>query len=71
MKLLELPIATTKQQRLKLWEFLEKTGYGPNDVLSLNYDTGIFLTRGGGKYQLKDHKIKHIAGPNSDPNERM
>lgn len=64
-------IATTPKQRKLVWEFFEKTGYGLPDLLSVSYETNTFLTRGGGKYQLIDHEIIHLAGPDWDPSERM
>jgi hypothetical protein len=71
MTLAETPITVTSEQRRLLMEFLRLTGYGPSDILSLSYETNIFLTRNGGKYKLINHKIKHLSGPNWDPDERM
>ena len=51
--------------------FLKLTGYGPSDILSLSYSTGIFLTRNGGKYRLEDNRIIHMAGPDPDPSQRL
>lgn len=51
--------------------FLRATGYGWSDVLSLNYTTGIFLTRNGGKYQVVDDQVNYLAGPAIDPEDRM
>lgn len=66
----DTPITTNSRQRLALRSFLEQTGYGPSDILSLNYETNIFLTRGGGKYQLKKDRVIRLAGPSADPTER-
>ena len=71
MTLAERPITVTSAQRKALLEFLQLTGYGPSDILSLSYQTNTFMTRNGGKYQLSNHKIKHLAGPNWNPDERM
>lgn len=71
MTLAERPISTTSEQRQLLFQFLRLTGYGPDDILSLSYQTNIFLTRNGGKYQLSKGRIKQLAGPNWDPSERM
>lgn len=51
--------------------FLRATGYGWSDVLSLNYTTGIFLTRNGGKYQVLNDRVEHLAGPAVDTEDRM
>lgn len=67
----DLPITTNSEQRHALVQFLRLTGYGPDDLLSLNYETNIFMTRGGGKYQLKKNKLIHLAGPSPDADERM
>lgn len=67
----ELPISVTREQAALRHEFFDLTGYGPSDLLSLNYETQTFLTRGGGKYQLEDHQIIHLDGPDWNPNERM
>jgi hypothetical protein len=67
----DTPITTNSRQRRALMAFLEQTGYGPSDILSLNYETNIFLTRGGGKYQLKNGRVVHLSGPSKDPEERM
>jgi len=60
-----------ESQRLLRHRFFEATGYGSSDVLSLNYDTGIFLTFNGGKYQLVDGEVKHLQGPPVDMEDRM
>jgi hypothetical protein len=52
-------------------QFFNESGYGPEDVLALNYETGIFLTRNGGKYQLKDGKFIRLEGPALEVEERM
>jgi len=58
-------------QRRLLQEFLERTGYGPADILSLSFETHTFLTRNGGKYELNNHHIKHLACPDPSPNSRL
>lgn len=70
MTLVERPITTPEQQQL-LYKFLNLTGYGPDDILSLSYETNIFLTRNGGKYKVSKRGIVHLDGPNWDPTERM
>lgn len=65
------PIKTTAEQRRMVNTFLSLSGYGAVDLLSYNYDTGIFLTRGGGKYQLQNDKIHDLDGPPSNVEERM
>lgn len=67
----DTPITTNSRQRRSLRAFLEKSGYGPSDILSLNYETNIFLTRGGGKYKLQNHRVIRLAGPSADPEERI
>jgi hypothetical protein len=53
-------------------DFLRETGYGPSDLLSLNYETRIFLMRNGGKYIFQaDGTVTHLAGPSEDPSERL
>lgn len=72
MTLAERPITTTSQQRKMLLDFLEQSGYGPSDILSLNYTTREFYTRNGGKYFMdEDGKVNHLSGPSEDPSERM
>lgn len=52
--------------------FLEKTQYGPSNILSYSTYTGEVLTRNGGKYRLvEDDKLEHLAGPSPDPSERI
>ena len=52
--------------------FLEKSGYSRNDLLAWNYATRRFMTKNGGRYELDDDgEIIHIAGPSSDPEERL
>lgn len=60
-----------ESQRALRRRFFEVTGYGSSDVLSLNYETGIFLTFNGGKYQLVDGDVKHLSGPPVDVEDRM
>jgi len=43
--------------------FFEATGYGPSDLLSLNYDSHEFLTMNGGRYKFTGRELIHIAGP--------
>lgn len=71
MTLAEVPVNITPQQQRLQWEFFELTGYGPSDLLSVSYETNTFLTRGGGKYRLENHKIIHEAGPDWDASERV
>lgn len=54
-----------------LSEFFRQSGYGPGELLSLSYVTNTFLTRNGGKYQMINGKIRHLAGPSPDASERM
>jgi hypothetical protein len=44
-------------------QFFEATGYGPSDILSLNYSTREFLTKNGGHYRIVPDGIVHLAGP--------
>ena len=68
----DLPITTAQWQREMLKSFLTQTGYGPSELLSLNYQTREFYTRNGGKYFMDDDgKVNHISGPSEDPSERM
>jgi hypothetical protein len=68
--ILEASKPTDEQEGL-LEHFLFTAGYGRSDLLSLNYQTRIFLTRNGGKYRVEaDGKIKRLAGPHWDPEER-
>ncbi len=57
----EAPL-TDEQSTLRS-QFFEATGYGPSDILSLNYQYREFLTRNGGHYQLTTDDIVHLAGP--------
>jgi len=53
-------------------KFLEATGYGSDDLLSLNYITKIFLTRNGGEYRVRDDdSIEHLGGPPPDVEDRI
>lgn len=63
-------LSSTERRKLRN-RFLHRSGYGPNDILSLNYSTGVFLTRGGGKYRLKGNRVIHLAGPASNPSKRL
>lgn len=64
--LLKSPELTEEQIMLQN-RFLEETGYGESDILSLNYDTRTFLTRNGGVYQVNEEGgINHIKGPSVD-----
>ena len=63
---------TTDEQSLLREEFLEATGYGSDDLLSLSYSTRTFLTRNGGKYRVgEDGKIEHLSGPPPDVEDRF
>jgi hypothetical protein len=53
----------TEEQRFMKHIFFEKTGYGENDLLSVNFNTGIFMTRNGGHYKLVNKEVKWIKGP--------
>lgn len=68
--LLEVPQLNESQRALR-HRFFEVTGYSSSDVLSLNYETGIFLTFNGGKYQLVDGDVKYLAGPPVEMEDRM
>lgn len=53
-------------------QFLDATGYGSSDILSLNYSTRTFLTRNGGCYRVEeDGVVTHLAGPAVDVDDRM
>ena len=70
----DLPMTQSSEQRKMLLDFLRQSGYGPSDLLSLNYQTREFYTRNGGKYYLDDdpdNTLKYISGPSEDPSERM
>ena len=63
-QLVKEPELNKEQSRLRS-QFLEATGYGRSDILSLNYETRQFLTFNGGKYRVKkDGTIDHLGGPN-------
>jgi len=70
MGLLELPTLAPEQKRL--WsEFLSKTGYSRESVISVSYYSKTFLTHNGGRYQMSDGgKIKHLAGPSPYAEDR-
>lgn len=69
-QLLYEPELTTEQAHLRS-EFFQQTGYGPSDLLSLNYETRIFMTRNGGRYRVsEDSSIDWIAGPEPRAEER-
>lgn len=57
----EMPL--TDEQRELRSQFFEATGYGPSDILSLNYLHREFLTRNGGHYLFAADDIVHLAGP--------
>jgi hypothetical protein len=59
--LLQDPQLNEEQIELRS-QFFSATGYGPSDLLSLNYETKEFLTRNGGHYRLVDG-IQHLSGP--------
>lgn len=67
--LLQEPNLTIEQEDLKQ-TFFEETGYGSDDLLSMNYGTRIFLTRNGGKYRVDGRAIAHLAGPPPDVADR-
>lgn len=68
--LLQEPNLTTEQEELKQ-TFFEETGYGVDDLLSLNFSTRVFLTRNGGKYRVhEDQSISHLSGPPPDVADR-
>jgi len=60
--LLQDPQLNEEQMTLRS-QFFSATGYGPSDLLSLNYEMKEFLTSNGGHYQIKDGNIQHLAGP--------
>ena len=60
--LLQEPQLTEEQIALRT-QFFSATGYGPSDLLSLNYQSRDFLTRNGGRYRLSAEGIQHLAGP--------
>ena len=57
----EIPF-TDEQTQLRS-QFFEATGYGPSDILSLNYSTREFLTTNGGHYRVVPDGIVQLAGP--------
>ena len=62
----------TIAERDKLFEFLETSGYGDDDVLAFNPTTGEVSTRNGGRYEISSTgKIVHLAGPSPDPTDRF
>lgn len=69
-QLLTEPALTTEQAHLRS-AFFKESGYGPSDLLSLNYDTRTFLTRNGGKYRVEaSGSVTHLAGPPLEVEER-
>lgn len=56
-------VELTREQEELRTRFFELTGYGPSDVLALNYNTETFLTKNGGKYELSSEGIVHLGGP--------
>lgn len=69
--LLREPQLSDEQSRLR-HIFFEESGYGPSDLLSLNYDTRTFMTRNGGIYRVtEDGSIDHISGPSLDLFDRL
>lgn len=60
--LLQEPTLTKEQIELRS-QFFAATGYGPSDLLSLNYESREFLTTNGGRYRLFGAEIQHLAGP--------
>jgi hypothetical protein len=70
-QLLESPVLDRPQRTLRQ-QFFDATGYGPADILSLNYSTRTFLTRNGGKYVVNsDGTIDHLDGPSPDAGDRF
>jgi len=64
-------VEVTSDQKTLRAEFLEATGYGSDDLLSLSYHTRTFLMRNGGKYKvLNDGTIEHLDGPPPDVEDR-
>jgi len=69
--LLQEPRLNEGQEELRR-QFLEATGYGSGDVLSLSYETRTFLTRNGGTYRVsEDGNIDHISGPPVGVEDRL
>lgn len=69
MPVKEVPLTEDRKKMLSL--FMEKTEYGPSEILAYSTTTGMVLTRNGGKYKLDGDKVEHLAGPSSDPSERI
>lgn len=62
----------SEDQAEMISRFLEVTGYGRDDLLSLSFFTKEFLTRNGGRYRLMDDgAIKHLSGPSVDVEDRL
>lgn len=57
----DLPL-TEEQIELRT-QFFSATGYGPSDLLSLNYESQEFLTKNGGHYRFTGEGINHLSGP--------
>lgn len=54
----------TEKQRAMKHIFFEKTGYGEFDLLSVNFETRIFMTRNGGQYKLDEQNdVRWVKGP--------
>jgi hypothetical protein len=68
-QMLAEPVLTLEQTTLRS-RFFDQSGYGPSDLLSLNYSTGIFLTRNGGKYRVSGDALEWLAGPSPSVEER-
>jgi len=69
--LLQTPDLNEEHESLKS-AFLELTGYGSHDLLSLNYDTHTFLTVNGGLYRVNDDgTVEHLDGPPPDVEDRF
>ena len=49
--------------------FLEHTGYGRSDIMSINY-LGYVITRNGGQYRVRNGRVQWIAGPPVDLEDR-
>lgn len=66
----QLPLKEDRKRFLAA--FMEKTDYGPSEILSYSTSTGLVMTRNGGRYQVDaDGQVEHIAGPSPDPSERL
>lgn len=69
--LLKEPSLSETQAELRS-QFFEATGYSSDDLLSLSFSSRTFLTRNGGKYQVReDGSIEHLAGPPPDVEDRF